>query len=50
MKRTELVRALESRGCILVRHGGKRHREIEEFLAKQIMKKLLSSVQQRDVE
>ena len=58
MKRTDLVRALEEEGCVLIRHGGKhdwyrnpktgmsqpvpRHREINEFLAKSILKKLES--------
>lgn len=56
MKRTDLIRTLESLGCELIRHGGKhdwytnprtgisqpvpRHREINELLAKQIIKKL----------
>jgi mRNA interferase HicA len=56
MKREELVRLLEGAGCILVRHGGRhdwyhnpragvsqpvpRHREINENLAKHILKKL----------
>jgi len=56
MKRTDLVRKLEAEGCLLVRHGGPhdwyrnpktgasqpvpRHREIKEFLAKHILKKL----------
>jgi mRNA interferase HicA len=56
MKRTDLVRVLEEEGCVLIRHGGKhdwyrnpktgmsqpvpRHREINEFLAKSILKKL----------
>ena len=58
MKRTDLVRKLEEEGCLLVRHGGNhdwyrnpqtgvsqpvpRHREINEFLAKHILKKLAS--------
>ncbi|MEO8026825.1 MAG: type II toxin-antitoxin system HicA family toxin [Bryobacteraceae bacterium] len=58
MKRIELIRALEKNGCVLVRHGGShdwyrnqntgmsqavpRHREIQEKLAKSILKKLLS--------
>jgi predicted RNA binding protein YcfA (HicA-like mRNA interferase family) len=56
MKRTDLVRQLEETGCELVRHGGRhdwyrnprtgmsqpvpRHREINENLAKHILKKL----------
>jgi mRNA interferase HicA len=56
MKRTDLVRALESIGCVLIRHGGKhdwyrnpttgvsqpvpRHREIREHLARHILKTL----------
>jgi mRNA interferase HicA len=58
MKRTDLVRKLEEAGCLLARHGGNhdwyrnpktgvsqplpRHREINEFLAKHILKKLAS--------
>ena len=56
MKRAELVRKLEEGGCILIRHGGNHdwyrnsrtgvaqpvpgHREINEFLARHIPKKL----------
>ena len=56
MKRTDLVRELEEAGCVLVRHGGNhdwyrnpqtgvsqpvpRHREVNEFLAGHILKKL----------
>jgi predicted RNA binding protein YcfA (HicA-like mRNA interferase family) len=56
MKRTDLIRSLEEAGCILIRHGGRhdwyrnpttgvsqpvpRHREIKEFLAKNILRKL----------
>lgn len=56
MKRADLIRKLQETGCELVRHGGKhdwyrnpktgavqpvpRHREINEFLAKHILKKL----------
>jgi mRNA interferase HicA len=56
VKRTDLIRALESMGCVLIRHGGKhdwyqnpatrvsqpvpRHTEIAETLAKHIMKML----------
>jgi predicted RNA binding protein YcfA (HicA-like mRNA interferase family) len=58
MKRTDLIRTLESAGCILIRHGGNhdwyrnpktgnsqpipRHREIKEFIAKHILKILAS--------
>ena len=54
MKRRDLVRALEKMGCVLIRHGAKhdwyqnprtrisqpvpRHREINEHLAKRIIK------------
>jgi predicted RNA binding protein YcfA (HicA-like mRNA interferase family) len=56
MKRKELIKIITSRGCILLRHGGKhdlyinpktkkkqpisRHDEIDEHLAKHIMKEL----------
>jgi mRNA interferase HicA len=56
MKRIDLIRKLEGAGCLLIRHGGKhdwyqnpdtgaaqpvpRHREIKEFLARQILHKL----------
>ncbi|NLB56675.1 MAG: type II toxin-antitoxin system HicA family toxin [Lentisphaerae bacterium] len=56
MKRLELVRALEKMGCVLPRHGSRhdiyhnpstgssepvpRHREINEVLAKRILKRL----------
>lgn len=56
MKRRDLIKRLEQIGCVLVRHGGKhdwftnlktkqsqpvpRHREINENLAKSIIKKL----------
>jgi len=56
VKRSDLVRLLESRGCVLIRHGGKhdwyqnpttkmsqpvtRHREIADTLAKHILKML----------
>jgi mRNA interferase HicA len=58
MKRTELIRKLDDAGCVFVRHGGNhdwyhnprtgasqpipRHREINQFLAKHILKKLSS--------
>ncbi len=56
MNRKQLIRQLESMGCVLIRHGGKhdwyhnpktkisqpvpRHREINEYLARHIMKML----------
>ena len=56
MKRRDLIKLLEEMGCILVRHGGRhdwytnpkikksqpvpRHNEINENLAKSIIKKL----------
>ena len=56
MKRADLVRLLESTGCVLIRHGGNhdwyqnpttkisqpvpRHREIADTLAKHIVKML----------
>jgi predicted RNA binding protein YcfA (HicA-like mRNA interferase family) len=56
MKRAELIRKIESSGCVLIRHGGKhdwyqnpgtkvsqpvpRHREIADSLAKHILKML----------
>jgi len=56
MKRTDLIRKLEGHGCVLIRHGGKhdwyrnpttgmsqpvpRHTEVNEVLAKHILKKL----------
>ena len=56
MKRADLIRKLEEAGCILVRHGARhdwyrntktgvaqpipRHREIKEFLATHILRKL----------
>ncbi len=56
MKRRDLIRQLEKMGCIFVRHGGShdwysnpktnqsqpipRHKEINENLAKSIIKKL----------
>lgn len=58
MNRADLVRRLEEEGCVLIRHGGKhdwyqnprtnvsqpvpRHREIKEFLALHILRKLKS--------
>jgi predicted RNA binding protein YcfA (HicA-like mRNA interferase family) len=54
MKRTELIRKIESNGCVFIRHGGRhdwyqnkktkvsqpipRHREIVDSLAKHILK------------
>jgi predicted RNA binding protein YcfA (HicA-like mRNA interferase family) len=56
MKRRDLIKRLEKMGCVLKRHGGShdwytnketeqsqaipRHNEIDEFLAKTIIKKL----------
>jgi len=56
MKRQDLIRHVESRGCLLLREGGRhsiyynpvnnqtsaipRHREINEFLARSILRKL----------
>ncbi len=56
MKRLELIKRLEEFGCTLIRHGGKydiyhnpntgrsepvpRHREINEILAKRIIRRL----------
>jgi len=56
MKRRELIKTLEDMGCTLTRHGGRhdwytnpstkqsqpvpRHNEINEYLAKSIIKKL----------
>jgi mRNA interferase HicA len=56
VKRRDLIRRLEQAGCVLVRHGGRhdwylnpktrmaqpvpRHSEVNEFLARQILKKL----------
>lgn len=56
MKRDDLIRAIEKSGCVLIRHGGKhdwyqntktgdcqpvpRHREIQENLARHILKRL----------
>lgn len=56
MKRRDLVKKLEEMGCVLVRHGAEhdwytnpetkqsqpvpRHKEINEYLARAILKKL----------
>ncbi len=56
MKRRDLIKRLEAMGCVLIRHGGKhdwytnqqtkqsqpvpRHKEINENLAKSIIRKL----------
>jgi mRNA interferase HicA len=56
MKRSDLIRALEQMGCVLLRHGARhdwyhnpatnasqpvpRHREVVESLAKHILKML----------
>ncbi len=58
MKRIDLIKEVEKRGCVLIRHGGNhdwyqnpdtkvsqpvpRHREISESLAKHILKMLSS--------
>jgi predicted RNA binding protein YcfA (HicA-like mRNA interferase family) len=57
MKRVELIRRIEQKGCRLIRHGGNhdwyqnpesgvsqpvpRHGEIDEQLARHILKKLI---------
>lgn len=62
MKRVDLIKAIEAMGCALIRHGGKhdwyrnpdtgvsqavpRHREIEERLARRIIR-MLSSPDER---
>jgi len=56
MKRKELLKKIENAGCVLIRHGGKhdwyqnpktkisqpipRHKEINEYLARHILKML----------
>ncbi|MDD4891170.1 MAG: type II toxin-antitoxin system HicA family toxin [Phycisphaerae bacterium] len=56
MKRGDLIRRIEQIGCLFIRHGGRhdwyqnpktgfcqpvpRHREIQEHLARSILKKL----------
>ena len=56
MKQTDLIRKLETLGCLFIRHGGKhdwyrntktgiaqpvpRHKDVNEILAKHILKKL----------
>jgi predicted RNA binding protein YcfA (HicA-like mRNA interferase family) len=56
MKRADLIRQIETTGCVFIRHGGRhdwyqnprtgvcqpvaRHREIREHLAAHILKKL----------
>jgi mRNA interferase HicA len=58
MKRVDLIREIEQAGCVLLRHGARhdwylnpktrvaqpvpRHREIKEFLARHIVRKLTS--------
>ncbi len=58
MKRRDLIRAVEDQGAIFIRHGGKhdwyqnpvtkicqpvpRHKEIKEYLARAIIRKLSS--------
>ena len=64
MKRRDLVAELERGGCLLLRHGAKhdiyhqpttgksepvpRHREINEFLGKKILRSLAPSEEKRD--
>jgi mRNA interferase HicA len=59
MKRKDLIKQIEMRGCILIRHGGKhdwyqnpetkisqpvpRHNEIKEYLARHIIRMLENS-------
>jgi predicted RNA binding protein YcfA (HicA-like mRNA interferase family) len=59
MKRVDLIKALESDGCVLIRHGAKhdwyqnpatgisqavpRHREINEHLARRILRFLVGT-------
>ena len=56
MKRVELIREIEKIGCVFIRHGGRhdwyqnpvskmaqpipRHKEIHDYLAKNIIRKL----------
>jgi predicted RNA binding protein YcfA (HicA-like mRNA interferase family) len=56
VKRVDLIREIEQNGCVLLRHGGRhdwyhnprtgvsqpvpRHREIKDYLARQILRKL----------
>jgi mRNA interferase HicA len=56
MKRRDLIKSLESCGCVLIRHGGRhdwysnpstgasqpvpRHSEVQEYLARHILKML----------
>ncbi len=56
MKHRDLIKAIEAKGCVFIRHGGKhdwyqnpvsrvsqpvpRHREINENLARHIIRKL----------
>ena len=57
MKRVDLIREIETRGCVLIRHGPRhdwyqnrksgacqpvpRHREIKEYLARHILQELI---------
>lgn len=61
MKRIDLIRTVEGFGCVLIRHGAKhdwyqnpvtgvsqavpRHREVKEYLARQIIRKLGESME-----
>jgi predicted RNA binding protein YcfA (HicA-like mRNA interferase family) len=63
MKRRDLIQQIEQMGCVFIRHGGRhdwyqnpltrmaqpvpRHREINEFLARSILRKLSSPVENR---
>ena len=63
MKRKDLIGQIENMGCVFIRHGGKhdwyqnpktkisqavpRHREINEFLAKHIIKMLGDKIEKK---
>jgi mRNA interferase HicA len=63
MKRLDLIKAIEARGCVLVRHGGRhdwyrnpvtgvsqpvpRHREVKEPLARRIIRMLTEDSKER---
>ena len=63
MKRLDLIKAIESSGCVLVRHGGRhdwyrnpvtgvsqpvpRHREIKEALARRIIRLLTEASKEK---
>ncbi len=66
MKRTDLIKTIEEIGCVLIRHGAKhdwyrnprtrvsqpvpRHREINEHLARRIIRMLGNDASGRDGE